>query len=367
MTIKELLDSVTFEEVVPYLIKSEYDKRIQGWYKIHYDMLRLLTPSRHDDKDAVCEVSIEYAKGSGKPCIRTSISLSHDMPWEHLLSIELHLGPDFCLSKAELACFCIEDTTFWLGYDEYNKDFKVMPDDIKRNIQIINQNGGYVVALRDWSPGLKRVLKKVTQLHYPGWKFALRPNSKGRKAKWVYRKVTLLFYYEIIWHISRFIVLTIPALKDKRNDMDLTRLCRLFFTEEFYDYTHIRSYADENKSGADYILELIDKYHILANNKTEKPSGIVLVMTTGSTDSSLSASEKNLCDKIIEGYKYQHVLLATDSSLGNQIEVKFIEYESKESLLENNSLVVDKPLLASTIQDCWRFHSKIDWKQYYHK
>ena len=137
--------------------------------------------------------------------------------------------------------------------------------------------------------------------------------------------------------------------------------------EEFYDYTHIISYADENTSGADYILELIDKYHILANKKTEKPSGIVLVMTTGSTDSSLSASEKNLCDKIIEGYKYQHVLLATDSSLGNQIEVKFIEYESKESLLENNSLVVDKPLLASTIQDCWRFHSKIDWKQYYHK
>ena len=366
MTIKQLLDGVSFEELIPYLVESEcYDCKL-GWYKIHYDMLRQLTPLRHENEETVCEVSIYYADGSDKPHIDTSYNLSR-MPWEHLLTIDLHLSTGFNLSIAELAAYCIINSSRG-GYDDCTTVFSVNSEMIKYNIQTIKRNGGYVVASRDWSDGLKRVLKEVTQMYYPAMKYGFNPTKcKGRKAKWIYRKVTLLFYYEIIWHISRFIVLTIPALKDKRNDMDITRLCRLFFTEEFYVQTQIRSYADENTSGADYILELIDKYHILANRDIEKPSGIVLVMTTGRSDGSLSASEKALCKKIIEGYKYQNVLFATDTSLGNQIDIRFIEYESKESLLENNSLVVDKPLLASTIQDCWRFHSKIDWKQYYHK
>ena len=72
MTIKELLDSVPFEEVIPFLMESEYDKSISGWYKIHYDMLRLLKPLRHSDEDAVCEVRVEYDDGSNKPNRQTS-------------------------------------------------------------------------------------------------------------------------------------------------------------------------------------------------------------------------------------------------------------------------------------------------------
>ena len=48
MTYKELLDSVSFEEIVPYIEKYHGSKGCLALYKIHYDMLRHLTPNPED-------------------------------------------------------------------------------------------------------------------------------------------------------------------------------------------------------------------------------------------------------------------------------------------------------------------------------
>ena len=46
MTFKELLDSVTFEEVEKQLrIMYPEEKVCMGWYKIHFDMLRQFLPT----------------------------------------------------------------------------------------------------------------------------------------------------------------------------------------------------------------------------------------------------------------------------------------------------------------------------------
>ncbi len=60
MTFKELLNSVTFDEVAPCLLqiypKAEGNLK---WYKIHFDMLRLMTPKHHDDANSdVCHISM---------------------------------------------------------------------------------------------------------------------------------------------------------------------------------------------------------------------------------------------------------------------------------------------------------------------
>ena len=47
-SIKELLDSVSFEEIVPYIEKYHGEKGCIALYKIHYDMLRHLTPNPED-------------------------------------------------------------------------------------------------------------------------------------------------------------------------------------------------------------------------------------------------------------------------------------------------------------------------------
>ena len=48
MTYKELLDSVSFEEIVPFIEKYHGGKGCLVLYKIHYDMLRHLTPNPED-------------------------------------------------------------------------------------------------------------------------------------------------------------------------------------------------------------------------------------------------------------------------------------------------------------------------------
>ena len=44
MTYSELLHQVSFDEIAPYIRKYGSEGCSLVWYKIHYDMLRQLTP-----------------------------------------------------------------------------------------------------------------------------------------------------------------------------------------------------------------------------------------------------------------------------------------------------------------------------------
>ena len=61
MTFKELLNSVSFEEVAPCLLQMHPDAEGNlKWYKIHFDMLRLMTPKRYDDANSdVCNITMK--------------------------------------------------------------------------------------------------------------------------------------------------------------------------------------------------------------------------------------------------------------------------------------------------------------------
>ena len=61
MTFKELLNSVSFEEVAPCLLQMHPDAEGSlKWYKIHFDMLRQMTPKYDDDANSdVCHITLE--------------------------------------------------------------------------------------------------------------------------------------------------------------------------------------------------------------------------------------------------------------------------------------------------------------------
>ena len=68
MTFKELLDSVRYEDVAPHIVRMYPDMRQSlGWYKIHFDMLRLMQPVFHEDaNDKVCHITMtDWEDGSG--------------------------------------------------------------------------------------------------------------------------------------------------------------------------------------------------------------------------------------------------------------------------------------------------------------
>ena len=52
MTYKEFLNIVTFEEVAPHIVNMYPEaKDCLGWFNGHYDMLKQMTPKRHDDSN----------------------------------------------------------------------------------------------------------------------------------------------------------------------------------------------------------------------------------------------------------------------------------------------------------------------------
>ena len=103
MTFKELLNSVSFGEVAPEIVrlypKAEHDLR---WYKIHFDMLRQMTPKRHEDSNGdVCHITMSKWDENSEPRL-DAFPLEGDW-WEHSLTKELVIDPEVKATNAEIA------------------------------------------------------------------------------------------------------------------------------------------------------------------------------------------------------------------------------------------------------------------------
>lgn len=109
MTLKELLDSLSFDEIAPFIIKHYEHNGTSGAlapYKQHFDYLRNLTPTNPDIIENK-EAKISVCKGE-----LDAYPLEGDY-WEDSLSKELVLDKDVKASHAEIAACCLWHTSFW--------------------------------------------------------------------------------------------------------------------------------------------------------------------------------------------------------------------------------------------------------------
>ena len=100
MTFKELLNSVTFEEVAPQILRMYPDAEHElKWYKIHFDMLRLMTPKRHADANSdVCHITLE--EWTDGELHLDAHPMEGDL-WEHSLTKEIIIAPNVKATNAE--------------------------------------------------------------------------------------------------------------------------------------------------------------------------------------------------------------------------------------------------------------------------
>ena len=339
MTFKELLNSVSFGEVAPELVrmypKAEHDLR---WYKIHFDMLRLMTPKRHEDCNGdVCHITMsDWEDGSG-PHLD-----AHPMEgdwWEHSLTKELVIDPEVKATNAEIAACCLWHTSFYgfvreqqeedLRFDEGDMEIEDRWDDYiyykvraKRFFSIICKNGGYVPSVKELAPAKKLELIGRTKKYF----WCISQSMNKIKKKRLFCREFMVHYYERMMNISRFIVQAIPALSDERNNMSIGQLCGLFHSDLFSSES-FTSYADEKTSGGKYLCELFEKYGI-----EPRLDRIVVVLTTGEYHTEMTEDEKMLCRLLVGDCKSSDILLATDSSLGKQVRINYATFNSKEPL-----------------------------------
>lgn len=340
MTFKELMNSVSFEEVASELVrmypKAEQDLR---WYKIHFDMLRLMEPKRHNNANGdVCHITMsEWEDGSG-PHLD-----AHPMEgdwWEHSLTKEIVIEPEVNATNAEMAACCIWHTSFYgfvkeqqeesLRFDEGDLEIEDRWDDYlynkvraERYFSIIRRNGGRVSSVRELAPSKKLELIRLSKEYF--WCISQSMNKTKRKR--LFRREFMAHYYERMLNIGRFVVQAIPALNDDRNTMNIGHLCGLLHSELFASET-FTSYADENTNGARYLFDLFKEYGV-----DPRLDRIVVVLTTGEYHKDLTEDEKNLCEILVDDCKSSDILFATDLSLGRQVRINYATFNSNNPLI----------------------------------
>ena len=340
MTFKELLNSVTFDEVAPCLLQmypgAEGNLK---WYKIHFDMLRQMTPKHHYDANSdVCNISMSGMEDGG---FRLNAYPMEGDYWEHSLTKEIILAPDVKATNAEIVACCIWHTSFYgfvdkqaqeyLRFDEDDLDIKDRWNDsiynkvkAKRYFSIIRRNGGHVPTLKELSQSKKKEL--IRRANEDFW--CISESMNKIKKKRTFRREFMGYYYERMAAISRFVVQAIPALKDERNNMSIEQLCGLFQSDLISPET-ITSYADENTNGTKYLCELLEMEDI--NTRLDR---IIVVLTTGEWHKELSEDEQRLYKLLIGDCKSSDILVATDPSLGRQVRIDYATFNLKYPLVK---------------------------------
>ena len=341
MTFKELLDCVQFEDVAPHIVKMYPDMgQSLGWYKIHFDMLRLMQPVFHEDaNDKVCHITMEdWEDGSGLHL--DAYPMEGDL-WEHSLTKELIIEQGIKATNEELAACCLWHTSFY-GFVEKQVDehFKINDLDMStldrwnnslyykvralKNFSVIREYGGFIPTIRQLSKLKKAEL--VKQAKDSVWFGSVPLNKIKRKKR--FRIEFLEHYYERMTVISDFIVQAIPALKDARNYIRVEQLCKLFQSELFCT-EEIMSYASNGESGAKYLYELFTSYDMIP-----KMDGIVVRLVTGTEHEVLTEDENLLCNLLAEGRKYGDLILDYDPALSNQVVISYAAYNSNNPLVK---------------------------------
>lgn len=341
MTFKELLNSVSFGEVAPEIVrlypKAEHDLR---WYKIHFDMLRQMTPKRHEDSNGdVCHITMSKWDENSEPRL-DAFPLEGDW-WEHSLTKELVIDPEVKATKAEIAACCLWHTSFYgfvreqqeedLRYDEDDMEIEDRWDDYiyfkvraKRYFSIIHRDGGYIPSVKELAPAKKQELISKVKDYF----CCISQSMNKTKKKKMFRREFMAHHYERMMNISRFIVQAIPALNDERNTMSIMQLCGLFHADLFSSEV-ITSFADEKTGGAKYLCDLLEEY-----DRESRLDRIVVVLTTGEYHQELSEDEKKLCRLLVGDCKSSDILLATDPSLGRQVRINYASFNSEYPLVK---------------------------------
>ena len=333
MTYKELLDSVSFEEIVPYIEKYHGSKGCLALYKIHYDMLRHLTPKHHDDaNDDVCHITMEK-NDNGRGFHLDAYPMEGDL-WEHSLTKELIIAPDVKATNAELAACCLWHTSFY-GFTEeqvddrceclefYSKDY--VDSDItriraKRVIRALESAGGKIPSVKEYMkiPSFRNKIRSKCKEFKSRRKAFTKAGTCSRSMRSYAHHIIRKEYYKRIWRTGDVIRAMLKSSMTHVEDIRSLLLCN-----------HMQSYvyktqAYDSRKRVEWMKELIDKYE--AFNMTQYKNCIVCIGTSSAypfriEEASIIECIVSRCSGINTFYVY------TDDNLEQDMRVTTVFYE----------------------------------------
>ena len=284
MTLHELLQQVTFEEIVLFVHQYYGDKSL-AWYKIHFDLLRHLKLELGESTTAT--VSNGEQDASWPEPHLDAYPLEGDC-WENSLAKELIIEPDVKASLAEIAMCCLWHTSFY-GFtkEQQNETFwnlncysmNMLDRDItrlraKRVIRAVVEAGGKV-------PSIKECLR-VRAFHqkirskckaYKSHRIACTKDDIHRCSvrSYAHRIIRKEFYNRIC--VASSVIRAM--LKSSMVDVEDIKPLLLCSHMQSYEY---KSYAFDSQKRVAWMKELIEKYE--AYKKPPLKNSVVCIGTS---------------------------------------------------------------------------------------
>ena len=315
MTYKELLNSVSFEEIVPYIEKYHGGKGCLALYKIHYDMLCHLTPNPEDAYYKTATVS-HGEQDEDWPEPHLTVHPIEGQIWEGALTMDLIIEPDVTESLAEIAACCLWHTSFY-GFTEEQAKAKV--ESWNREIseeefekQQAKEWGKKIIEAGGNIPSEDELMK------IPSFRYKIKASKDS----------IMQGYWNRISMIAEFVANNLPSDSDIVG-ISVADLCRLFFANHYIEYDY-RSYCKDENNRADYLIELIDRYEAFEYGIL--PNALIVLST--SKKYPLLMEEMRVAEHIAEMSKgVIRFIVKTDDALEQELRmnIAFYAYEEKKT------------------------------------
>jgi len=332
MTYHELLHSVTFDEIIPFLEKKNGGAVSLALYKTHYDMLRLLTPRRNEDDNKTATITNAKLDYDWEEPHLEAFPMEGDL-WEVSLAKELIIAPDVKASLGEIAACCLWHTSFYgfteeqihetfEKFDYYNQDL-LDPDIVRIKAAKVRQK---IEAAGGRLPYKNEMLKipsfrQEMNRHFP------KAYCKRKRRKIARRKTNRL-YNERVLNVGEFVAACIPALSE-RESITIKDLRKLFYANHFAHYSYQTYTGNAAQRGA-CMSELIEKYDAFYS----KPRANAMILITVSSEHPFSESDRQIAELIKRLCSGQTAfLIKYDDCLGEELQLDVAFYEMKNSYL----------------------------------
>ena len=327
MTVKQLLDSLTFDEIAPYIPKRYacYDDDAEGVlasFKQHYDYLRHLVPT--DLEPTECkEAYISYYPYDYGTTYLCAYQLEGDL-WKDCLSQELVIDKDVKEGYAEIAACCLCCISFY-GYLPYQKEsFDSMFDSDEKRKARINV---YKAKFAKVFPSVKDIMAKPS--FHNDLRNLLKPFNFRKRARhyWKRHMIRHILYYRIVY-ISSFIEDVLERGQNIGETPSLQELGILYHSNHLA-IKHLESTAFNATRRLDYLKELIVKYHAMAaTRKRMSEHANSFICLSASSEHPVTEAEKTLAKMLTNGLSGKHKLsIKVDESCGEELRIDIAVYD----------------------------------------
>lgn len=308
MTYKELLDSVSFDEIVPYIEKYPGGKGCLALYKIHYDMLCHLTPNPEDAYYKTANVS-HGEQDEDWPEPHLTVHPIEGQKWEGALTMELIIEPDVTESLAEIAACCLWHTSFYgftkkqtrAKFESWNRE--ISEEEFEK--QQAKEWGKKIIEAGGNIPSEDELMK------IPSFRVTAKNNTKRKQRE----------YWDRIGMIGEFVAQNLPSDTDVVN-MTVEDLCKLFYSNHYIEYDY-NSYSADESVRADYLKELITSYEAFAHGTLDN----AVIVLSASKQYPLIMEETSLATYIAEMCTGEsHFIYKVDETLGRELRLNVAFY-----------------------------------------